>query len=124
MIPDYYDEDIDKIETSTKTPADNPTTEAITARTATTDMTKDRKAPGTSNIRSTTATTTTTTTTTTTVTNDKESDTATTSLICFFAALALLLIGVFILLWCRCRNREEEPSTTGFCNPLYVGPPC
>ena len=35
--PDYYDEDIDKIETSTKTPADNPTTEAITARIATTD---------------------------------------------------------------------------------------
>ena len=122
--PEYYYEDIDKIETSTKTLADNPTTETITARTATTDMAKDRRAPDTSNIKSTTATTTTTTTTTTTVTNDKASDTATTSLICFFAALALLLIGAFILLWCRCRKPEEEPSPTGFCNPLYVGPPC
>ena len=87
------------------------------------NATKDRKAPDTSNIKSTTATTT-TTTTTTTLTNDKASAMATTSLICFFAALALLLIGAFILLWCRCRKPEEEPSPTGFCNPLYVGPPC
>ena len=61
MIPDYYDEDIDKIETSTKTPADNNKIETST-KTLFDNATKDRKAPDTSNIKSTTATTITTTT--------------------------------------------------------------
>ena len=68
-------------ETSTKTPADNNKIETST-KTLFDNATKDRKAPDTSNIKSTTATTT-TTTTTTTLTNDKASAMATTSLICF-----------------------------------------